>query len=92
MLKIGFIFGVFAVAANVFFIWYAKKSSRYRKANQTKAIVDASRIDPKGFLDSEEGLKLKQSAATELGISVEELDRLSIDEITDLAKINELIE
>jgi len=92
MLKIILILGGFAVTANVLFILYAKKRSHNTKPDKPATFTKDSSSDTNGFLYSEEGKKLKQSAATELGISVEELDRLTVEEITDLAKINELIE
>ena len=92
MLKIIFILGAFAVAANILIIWYAKR----RGCNNKTADISSTRkedsdVASQGFLNSEEGTILKQSAAAELGISVEELDHMTVDEITELAKTNELI-
>jgi len=90
-MKIVFIFAAVAVAANLFFIWYAKRKSHKTKADESSQLKDGSHAYSKGFFDSEEGKKLKQSAAAELSITIEELDRLSVEEITELAKKKELI-
>ena len=91
MLKFILILGAVAVAANVLFIWYAKRKSHNTKTDKSATLTEGPRVDSHEFLSSEEGKILKQSAAAELGVSVEELDHLSVEEITDLAKINELI-
>ena len=91
MLKIIIMLGAFVVTVNVLFIWYAKRRSLNTKPDKSATFTKDSSSDHTGFLNSKEGKKLKQSAATELGISVEELDRLTVEDITDLAKINELI-
>lgn len=80
-MKIAFIFAVLAVAANLFFIWYAKRKGLKTKTNAYS----------QGYLNTPEVKQLKQSAAAELNISVEELDRLSAEEIKQLAKKKELI-
>ncbi|MBW2427806.1 MAG: hypothetical protein JRF56_02525 [Deltaproteobacteria bacterium] len=91
MLKITFILGAIAVAANVLFIWYAKRRGPKTIADKSPSRKRGSGAVSQGFLNSEEGKILKQSAAGELGISVEELDHMSIEEITYLAKLNEVI-
>jgi len=91
MLKFILILGAVAVVANVLFIWYAKRRRQNTKTDKSATHTEGPRVDSHEFLSSEEGKILKQSAAAELGVSVEELDRLSVEEITDLAKINELI-
>ncbi|MGD8257585.1 MAG: hypothetical protein PVG70_07130 [Desulfobacterales bacterium] len=90
-MKIVFIFAAVAVAANLFFIWYAKRKSHKTKADESSHLEDSSKAYSKEFLDSEEVKALKQSAAAELSISIEELDRMSVEEITQLAKEKELI-
>ncbi len=91
MLKITFILGAIAVAANVLFLWYAKKRRHNTKADKSPSRKKGFDVASQGFLNSEEGKILKQSAAAELGISVKELDHMTTEEITELAKINEVI-
>ena len=67
-MKIVFIFAAVAVAANLFFIWYAKRKSHKAKADESSHLKDSSIAYSKGFLDSEEVKALKQSAAAELSI------------------------
>ena len=91
-MKIVFIFAAVAVAANIFFIWYAKRKSHHKtKADESSHLKEGSMAYSKEFLDSEEGKALKQSAAAELSISIEELDRMSVEEIIQLAKEKDLI-
>ena len=89
-MKVVFILAAVAVAANLLFIWYAKKKRHKTKTNDSY-FKYGSIADSKEFWDSEKGKKLKQSAAAELSISVEELDRMSVEEITQLAKEKKLI-
>ena len=91
MIKIVFIFGTVAVVANIFFIWYAKRKGNKTKADNSSNLKDSSYANPQEFINSEEGKRLKQSAAAELSISIEELDRMSVDKITRLAKKKNLI-
>ena len=91
MLKIIIILGALALGANALFIWYVKRKNpkeSFRKSSINTIDLDAY---PQGFLRSKERRKLKQSAAAELGISVEELDNMTVEEIMELAKINEVI-
>jgi len=90
-MKIVFIFAAVAVAANLFFIWYAKRKGHKTKADESSHLKESSMAYSKEFLDSEEGKALKQSAAAELSISIEELDRMSVEEIIQLAKEKDLI-
>ncbi len=91
MIKIVFILGAVAVVANFFFIWYAKRKGNKTKADKSSNLKDGSSAYSQGFINSEEGKILKQSAAAELSISVEELDRMSVEKITQLAKDKKLI-
>ena len=83
-----------AVVALNLFLWYSK-----RLASKTKADESSSRKDksdnrdarPIEFLNNPEVEPLKQSAAAELGISIEQLDRLSVEEIEELASEKGLI-
>ena len=90
-MKIIIILAAVALGANVLFIWYVKRNNP--KEGLKKSPINAVDIDisPQRFLRSKEGKKLKQSAAAELGISVEKLDNMTLEEIMELAKINEVI-
>ena len=90
-MKVVFILAVVAVLANVLFVWYAKKKGRPSKPDQSSNPKSGSVADSQGFLNSEEGKLLKQSAADELCISVEELECMSVEDIKQLAKEKELI-
>ena len=91
-MKVVFILAVAAVAANLFFIWYAKRKGHASKSDKSSLPENNSGSDSQEFLDSEEGKALKQSAADELCISVEELECMSVDEIKQLAKEKELLQ
>jgi len=87
-MKIVFILAVAAVVTNLFYIWYAKRKRVKKKADESSnPNVGLSQE----FINSAEGKTLKQAAADEMGIAVEELDRMSVEEITQLAKKKELI-
>ena len=90
-MKIAFIFAVLAVAANLFFIWYAKRKGLKTKSDESSNHKDGSYAYSQGYLNTPEVKQLKQSAAAELNISVEELNRLSAEKIKQLAKKKELI-
>jgi hypothetical protein len=77
------ILGVAVIALNVF-LWYSKRQTGKNKSDGS----DARSIE---FLNSPEAEPLKQSAAAELGISIEQLDRLSVEEIEELATEKGLI-
>ena len=87
------IMGVVVVALNLL-LWYSK-----RKGSKTKADEPADHKDKlkapfgnsKEFLNSSKAKPLKQSAAAELGISVEQLDHMSVKEIKELATRKGLI-
>ncbi len=85
--------GVVIVALNLF-LWYSKRQARKTKADESsshKGKADGSGAHSIEFLDNPEVAPLKQSAAAELGISIEELDRLSVEEIEELASEKGLI-
>jgi hypothetical protein len=87
------IFGIVVVALNLL-LWYSK-----RRAGKTKAEAPANqkdKLDPpfansNDFFNSSKAKPLKQSAAAELGISVEQLDRMPVEEIKQLAAKKGLI-
>ena len=90
-MKIALICAIIAVAVNVLLIWYAKR--RYYTAQEDELSKYRNRSHPfsYGYLNTPEAKRLKRSAAAELGISVEELDRMSADNFKKLAKKRELI-
>ncbi len=85
-MKIALVLAVVTVAANIFFIRYAKRKYHRAKADETSNLNNGSYAYSKGYLNTPEVKRLKQSAATELSISVEELDRMSAEEVSQLAK------
>jgi hypothetical protein len=81
------ILGIAVVALNLF-LWYSKRLSGKTKADKSSKGKDKSDgLDTHSIesLNSPEVEPLKQSAAAELGISIEQLDRLSVEEIEELA-------
>ena len=87
------ILGVVVVALNLF-LWYSKRQARKTKADQPsshKSKADGSNTRSTEFLDTPEAAPLKQSAAAELGISIKQLDRMSVEEIEELAAEKGLI-
>lgn len=87
------ILGVVVVALNLI-LWYSKRKGRKADADEPtnhKDEFDAPFANSNEFLNSSKAKPLKQSAAAELGISVEELDQMSAEEIKQLAKEKGLI-
>jgi len=87
------ILGVAVIALNLF-LWYSKRQTSKTKADESadhKNKSDGSDARSIEFLNSPEAEPLKQSAAAELGISIEQLDRLSVEEIEELAMEKGLI-
>ncbi|MGD2100472.1 MAG: hypothetical protein PVG35_23095 [Desulfobacterales bacterium] len=87
------ILGIVVVALNVF-LWYSKKHGRTSENDKSPANPKkskASQADSANFLDSPEADALKQAAANELGIPVEKLNRMSVEEIAHLATEKGLI-
>ena len=87
------ILGIVVVALNLF-LWYSKKQAGKTKADESSSRKDKSDnrdARPIELLSSPEVEPLKQSAAVELGISIEQLDRLSVEEIEELASEKGLI-
>ncbi len=87
------VLGAAVIALNVF-LWYSKRQAGKAKTYESPDHKNKSgRSDARSieFLNSPEAEPLKQSAAAELGISIEQLDRLSVEEIEDLATEKGLI-
>ena len=87
------ILGVVVVVLNLF-LWYSKRLARKTKADESsghKGKKGDSNTRSIEFLDNPEAAPLKQSAAAELGISIEQLNRLSVEEIEELAAKKGLI-
>ena len=87
------ILGIVVVALNLI-LWYSKRNGRKANSDEPtnhKDELDASFANSDEFLNSSKAKPLKQSAAAELGISVEELDQMSVEEIKQLAKSKGLI-
>ena len=87
------ILGIVIVALNLL-LWYSKrkggKTEADKPANQ-KDKLDAPFGNSNDFLNSPKAKPLKQSAAAELGVSVKQLDRMSVKEIEQLAAKKGLI-
>jgi hypothetical protein len=85
--------GVAVVALNLF-LWHLKRKGRKAEANKAanhKDPSDALFANSNKSLNSSQAQPLKQSAAAELGISVKQLDRMSVQEIKQLATEKGLI-
>ena len=87
------IIGVAVVALNLL-LWYSKRRAGKTEADKPtdhKDKIDAPPANLNEFLNSSKVKPLKQSAAAELGISVEQLDRMPVEEIEQLAEKKGLI-
>jgi FtsZ-interacting cell division protein ZipA len=87
------ILGVAVVALNLL-LWYSKRRAAKTEADKPtnrKDKTNAPLADSNEFLNSSKAKPLKQSAAAELGISVEQLDRMPVEEIKELAAKKGLI-
>jgi len=87
------VLGAAVIALNVF-LWYSKRQTGKAKTYESpdhKNKSDGSDARSIELLNSPEAEPLKQSAAAELGISIEQLDRLSFEEIEELATEKGLI-
>jgi hypothetical protein len=91
MIKIAYILGFAALAANIFLIWYVKRNARAAKPSKPSEYKSGYQAALKDFLESDDGMQLKKSAAAELNVTVEELNRMPVEKITQLAKEMELI-
>ncbi|MGD8470003.1 MAG: hypothetical protein PVF78_05190 [Desulfobacterales bacterium] len=87
------ILGVAAVALNLL-LWHSKRQAGKKKAAESSRHKDkagASAAPSIEVSNNSEIEPLKQSAAAELGISIEQLDRLSVEEIEKIAAEKGLI-
>ena len=87
------ILGVVAVALNLL-LWYSKRQAGKTKKDESSRHKDkagASAARAVELSNNPEIEPLKQSAAAELGISIEQLDRLSVEEIEKIAAEKGLI-
>jgi hypothetical protein len=87
------ILGVAVLVLNLF-LWYSKKQAGKTKADESSSHKDragGSAARSTEFPNIPEIEPLKQSAAAELGISIEQLDRLSVEEIEKIAAEKGLI-
>jgi hypothetical protein len=87
------ILGIAVVALNVF-LWYAKKQRNAASiANSPDKLEKSAHSETNSidFLDSPAADELKQAAADELEIPVEQLNRMSAEEIVRLATEKGLI-
>lgn len=87
------ILGVVVVALNLL-LWYSKRKGTKTVADEPinqKDKLNVPYANSQEFLNSSKAKPLKQSAAAELGISVEQLDRMSVKEIKKLATKKGLI-
>jgi len=91
MLKIIIILRAIALGANVILIWYVRRKNPNAGFKQSRINTVDLGASPQGFLKIKQGGKLIQSAATELGFSVEELDKMTFKELMELAKKKEVI-
>ena len=87
------ILGIVVVALNVF-LWHLKNKKNAEIFDNSSENMEKS-ADPQtnetDFWNSPAADELKQAAADELGIPVEQLNRLSAEEIVDLATEKGLI-
>jgi flagellar basal body-associated protein FliL len=90
-MKIAVVLAVVAVAANIVFIWCSKKSNK-AKTDESSNPKNGSYAFSKGYLNTPEVRQLRKSTAAELGLSIEELDRMLAKEIKQLTKKQELID
>ena len=90
-MEIAIIFALVTVPANIFLIWYSKRRYRKAKTDGSSNLKNDSYSYSKGNLNTPDVMQLKQSAAAELSISVEKLDRMSAEEITQLAMKKNMI-
>lgn len=87
------ILGIVAVALGLF-VWDSRKKGR--KSESGKSTKDKDKSDHLNSQSSElynspEAKRLLQSAAAELGISVEQLEHMSVEEIRQMATDRGLI-
>ncbi|MDJ0984193.1 MAG: hypothetical protein QNJ26_01520 [Desulfobacterales bacterium] len=84
------ILGIVVILLNIF-LWYSKKKIRAANGHPSSDSDNYSQAAPTEFLDSPEADDLKKAAAAELGIAVEQLNRMSTEEIAHMASEKGLI-
>lgn len=89
-MKIILVLGIAAFAANFALIWYSKKYNKTKTDEAPNPEVGSANI-AQGYLNTPAARHLKKSAAAELGLSIEELDRMPVKKIRRLAKEQKLI-
>ena len=89
-MKIALALVIVAALSNILYMWYAKRSKN-TKSDKSSLLKVGSFAFPKGYLNTPEVTQLRKSTAAELGLSIEELDRMLFAEIKQLAKEKELI-
>ena len=85
--------GVLAVALGLF-LWDSRKKGSKTETGKSKNHNDKSgsrNSQSSRVFESAEAKRLRQSAAAELGISVEQLERMSLEEIIKMATDRGLI-
>jgi len=81
------ILGVAVIVLNLL-LWYSKKQAGITKADHSandKFRLDSPLTVSKEFSDRPDLAQLKELASAELGISIEELENMPIEEIEELA-------
>ena len=83
------ILGVVVVLLNLV-LWYSKKQRNAKMPDSSQTVSD-THSPANDFINSPQADALKQAAANELGISVEQLNRMSTHEIAHLASEKGLV-
>jgi cytoskeletal protein RodZ len=81
------ILGVAVVALNLL-LWYSKRQAAKTKARESSRHKDKAGASAARSVETSNNSEiepLKESAAAELGISIEQLDHLSVEEIEKIA-------
>ena len=79
-MEIAIVLAVVAVAANILLIRYIKKNNRGNPGVSSDP-DNESGFFSKGYLNTPEVKKLRESAAAELGVSMKELDHILAKEL-----------
>ena len=79
-MKIAIILAVVAVAANFLLIRYIKKNNPGQSGVSSAPDIEPGVLS-KGYLNTPEIKKLRESAAAELGVSMKELDQIIAKEL-----------
>lgn len=89
-MKIAIILAFAAFTVNIFFIWFSKKSNKV-KLDESYNPNSGPPAFLKENLTNSEVKQLKESAAAELDLSVDELDHMLAWELKQLSKEQELM-